>query len=118
MPEPTHEERAGARAHKATQDDDPTDRRKYRRAYVRKSGKVGDAVNNISTMVQEGIGVTKPTGQHALEPRGDQATQAGQPGPAVPDLAMGLAAGVAVVAEGFRMARNRRRKRRRRRGNT
>jgi hypothetical protein len=111
MPEPTHEERAGAQVYKATQDDNPSDRRKYRGAYVRKSGKVGDALNNITTVVQEGVGVTKPTGQHVVAPRGDYVNSAAHAGPAAPDLVMGVAGGVAMAAELVRAGRRARAKR-------
>jgi hypothetical protein len=115
MPEPTHEERAGAQVYKATQDDNPSDRRKYRGAYVRKSGKVGDALNNITTIVQEGVGAAKPTGQHVVAPRGEYVNPTAQTGPATPDLIMGVAGGVVMAAEAVRAGRRARAKRKKER---
>jgi hypothetical protein len=83
---------------------------------VQKSGDVVDSVNNLAEIVQEGVGVTRPTGQQATTPRGGYAGP-GQPGSGSPDLVVGLAAGVAMVAEAVRAARKRARKKRERGGN-
>jgi hypothetical protein len=110
---PAPSERAGARVHKATQDDSPSDRRRYRGALYRQSGKFDDAVNNVTTIVEDGVGVIRPTGQHVVAPEGDYAAPAGHSGAATPDLVVGVASGVAMIVEAVRAGRRARAKRRR-----
>lgn len=100
--------------HKATQDDNPTDRKKYRGAYVRQSGKVDGALRNITTIVQEGVGSPKPTGQHVAAPGGGDFVRPTAPtGAAAPDLVMGVAGSVAMAVEFVRAARRARARRKR-----
>src|SRR5690242_6950377 len=115
MPEPTHEERAGARVYKETAAR-KTDRQQYREEAVRNAGDTADAIDNTYTEVQAGLGIVRPTGQHTGQPRGDYATQE-RPAAGSPDPFVGLAAGVAVIAEAARVARARAARRRRRDGN-
>jgi hypothetical protein len=115
MPLPTHEERAGERVFRELPDRKSSGDQ-YRSEAVQKSGDVNDALNNLSNIVQEGVGVTRPTGQHALPPRGGYHAP-NQPGPAAPDLVVGVAAGAAMIAEMFRAARKRSKGRKGKSGN-
>lgn len=110
MPEPTHEERAGARVYKATSEPDLTDRKQYRGELARNSGEVQDATNNAIDLVEAGARV-RPTGQHTEVPR-TQYDKPDRPDAGLPDLVFSVVASVTVVAEVVGRARERRRKRR------
>lgn len=110
---PTHEERAGARVYKATQE--PKDSgEKYRTEAIRNFGKTSDAVKNMTTMVREGMGSPRPTGQHTTVPRGDYYAQR-PPGASSIDPVVGAAAGAFMVAETVRAVRRARAKRKKER---
>jgi hypothetical protein len=102
---PTHEERAGAQVHRATKDDSPSDRRRYRGALYRQAGKVDDTLTNMSTIVREGLHVTRPTGQNTVARQGPQLGPTHQTGAAVPDLVVGVTGGLAMIAEVIRAGR-------------
>jgi hypothetical protein len=115
MPLPTREERAGERVYRESSESDIKDRRSFRRGAIRKSGDAGDAANNLANIVQDGVGAMRPTGQHSATPR--EYASPNQSGPGTPDLVVGVAAGVAMVAEAVRAARARRRRRKEHDGN-
>ena len=108
---PAPEERAGARVHNATQGDAPSDRRKYRGAFVRKSDSVADALNNVSTIVEARCRrhaahwATRSCAASRLCACGRSA------GAALPDLVTGVATGLVAIVEVVRAVRRGRVKR-------
>lgn len=110
---PTHEERAGARVYKEAQNPKESSER-YRAEAVRNFGKTGDAVKNVTTMVRDGMGSPRPTGQYTAAPRGDYYAQQ-PPGAASIDPVVGAAAGAFMVAETVRAVRRARARRKKER---
>jgi hypothetical protein len=103
MPEPTHEERAGARVVREIPDRKSL-QEQYRAESVQKSGDIVDSVDNLTTIVREGLGVGRPTGQRTAVPRGDHYSQSA-PAAATPDPIVGAAVAAAMLAEAGRRAR-------------
>jgi hypothetical protein len=111
---PTHNERAGARVYKETPDAKSSGE-KYRDEGIRNFGKTADAAKNVTTMVREGMGSPRPTGQHTAAPRGDDYYAQKPPGAASTDPVVGAAAGAFMVAETIRAVRRARARRRKER---
>lgn len=107
---PAPEIRAGERVYREIPDR-RSSQDQFRNEMVGRSDDAVDAVGNIYTIVRDGLGVTRPTGQHSAVPRGDYADP-DQSGAGSPDPVVGLIAGVAMATEAARAARTRGRKRR------
>lgn len=107
-PEPTDVERAGYRTVNE-ESDLLSDSDKYWQKAVRNSPDTADSVDNLATFINEGWSL-RPTGQHVGQPHGDY-TPASGPQHALNDVFMGVAAGLAVIARGVKLIRDRRRQR-------
>jgi hypothetical protein len=92
-----------------------SDRAKYRNEAVHNAGDTADAVDNVYTIVRDGLGVVRPIGQHTETPRGGYSPQ-NQPSPGSSDPFVGLVAGAAMFAEAARVVRERRKRKKARDG--
>ena len=95
MPEPVAEDRAGAKVHSASEEDeDASTGEAYQRRVMRRTDDLVDAVHNLTDQVRQDFSV-RPTGQHVGNPR---------PGPtsaqqsAMPDIMTGAVTALAMLS--------------------